>query len=148
MQYPQVLIYESDGRLAEQFRREGEQSKPRQWVLREARSADACLRLLRGGAPTALVLKTGKDLVRELALADRVKASYPDTAIIVVGDTDNPVLAGLAWDLGASLVLFPPLPRQWLVEITTGLLTRAAHCQLAAAGAEPALDVLLPDEEA
>jgi hypothetical protein len=69
-----------------------------------------------------LVLKVGTDLLEELTLLDRVSLFFPHTATVVVGDTDNPLLAGLAWDLGAALVLFPPLPRHYLTDIIGRLL--------------------------
>src|SRR5262249_17900300 len=119
MRFPQVLIYENDGRIAEFLRREG---KSRQWSLREPRRPETCLRLLRRGGPSVLVLKVGSDLLEELKLLDRVSWLYPDAATVVLGDTDNPVLAGLAWDLGAALVLFPPQPRHYLIDILGRLL--------------------------
>jgi hypothetical protein len=119
MRYPQVLIYENDGRIAELLRREG---KPRHWSLREPRRPEACLRLLQRGGPSVLVLKLGRDLLQELTLLDRVSWLFPDTATVVIGDSGNPVLAGLAWDLGAAFVLFPPLPRYSLIEVIGQLL--------------------------
>jgi hypothetical protein len=148
MHYPQVLVYEGDGRLAEQLRLAGEDDKPRKWVLRQPRGLESCLRLLRRAGPSALVLKIGKDLVRELAIVDAVNWSYPETAIIVVGDTDHAVLAGLAWELGASLVLFPPLPREWLGEIVAGFLKPSPRTCRTAVLEQPEDELLLPDEEA
>ncbi len=123
MRQPQVLIYESDGRLAEYLRRS---DKSRAWSLREPRSLESCLRLLRRGGPSVLVLKVGQDLVPELTLLDRVSWLFPDTATVVVGDADNAELAGLAWELGAHFVLFPPLPRQELPALVSQFLERAA----------------------
>lgn len=131
MRFPQVLIYENDGRIAELLRRE---ERSRQWSLREPRRPESCLRLLRRGGPSVLVLKVGTDLLQELTLLERVHWLYPDTVPVVVGDTANPQVAGLAWDLGASLVLFPPQPRYSLIE----LLSRVLEPPLAeAAGREP-----------
>jgi hypothetical protein len=113
MRFPQVLVYENDGRIAELLRRQG---KPRHWSLREPRRPEACLRLLRRGGPSVLVLKVGTDLLQELTLLDRVSWLFPDTVTLVVGDAPNPVLEGLAWDLGATLVLFPPQPRHYLMD--------------------------------
>lgn len=119
MQYPQVLVYETDGRLAAQLRR-AEASEG--WALREPRRPESCLRLLRRGGPSVLVVKLGHDLVRELGLLERATHLYPDTAAVVVGDAADPALAGLAWDLGARCVLLPPLSREHLVPIVAGLL--------------------------
>src|SRR5438876_11679268 len=92
MRFPQVVIYENDGRIAELLRRE---SKSRQWSLREPRQPESCLRLLRRSSVSVLVLKVGTDLLQELTLLDHVSWLFPDTVTVVVGDTDNPILAGL-----------------------------------------------------
>jgi hypothetical protein len=84
---------------------------------------EACLRLLGTGGPSVVLVKLGKDLVRELTLLDRVTWLFPDAAAVVVSDAENPQLAGLAWDLGASFVLFAPLRRQELLALVAGLLT-------------------------
>jgi hypothetical protein len=122
MRYPHVLVYESDGRIAELLRPEIESRK---WSLREPRGVDACLRLLGSGGPSVLIVKLGKDLLRELTLLERVTWLFPDTAAIVVGDAENSLLAGLAWDLGASFVLFPPVRRPELLALLVGLIAPA-----------------------
>jgi len=121
MRHPQVLVYESDGRLAELLRRD---SKPRGWLVREPRGIESCLRLLARGGPSALVLKMGKDLVREATLLERVMWLFPDTAAFVVLDTDDARLAALTWDLGASFVVSPGLQRQGLVDLVAGFMNR------------------------
>jgi hypothetical protein len=67
-------------------------------------------------------LKLGQDLDSDLALLERVTVLFPDVATVVVGEYENPVAAGLAWDLGAAFVLFPPLPREMLADVLAGLL--------------------------
>jgi hypothetical protein len=133
MRFPQVLIYEHDGRIADFLRRDG---KPQQWSLREPRRPETCLRLLKRGGPSVLVLKVGSDVLEELTLLDRVNWFYPETATIVVGDTDNPELADLAWDLGAAFVLFPPQPRHYLMDILCRLLEPSLDCRSAVEPAE------------
>jgi hypothetical protein len=114
-----LLVYEDDGRLAALLRPAAEGHG---WPLREPRQLAACLRLLRRGGPNVLVLKLSRDLERDLSLLERVAWLEPDTATVVVGDSDHAALAGLAWDLGADFVLLPPLPRERLPEIVTGLM--------------------------
>jgi len=115
MKHAQVLVYESDGKLAERLAESRERSGFR---LAEIRKMDACLASLRRHGPGVLVLRLGRDLERELTLLERVTWLFPETASIVVGDTANAALAGLAWDLGARFVLFPPQP----VELLAGLV--------------------------
>jgi hypothetical protein len=122
MRYPQVLVYETDGVVA---RRLEALAKARKWPLREPRRPEACWRLLRGGLPSVLVLKLGRDLVAELELLERTQWLFPDTGVVVVGAREDPALAGLAWDLGADYVLFPPQPPDLLPDVVAGLMQGA-----------------------
>ncbi len=124
MRHPQVLVYETDGRLAELLR---EPVRDRLWALREVRQPEACLRLLRAGGPAVVVVKLGRDVVRELTLLERVGWLFPETGRVVVGDVEDAALAGLAWDLGASYVLFPPERRDLLPEVVIGLVEAGAR---------------------
>jgi DNA-binding NtrC family response regulator len=114
-----LLIVEGDARLAALLRPVAELNK---WALHEPRQAAACLRLLRQGGPAVLVIKAGRDLERELALLENVSRLFPDAATVLVGDVAHLSLAGLAWDLGAGYVLFPPQPREQLTDIVAGLM--------------------------
>lgn len=119
MQHTQVLVYESDGKLAAGLEDLAHQHGFR---VREIRQEKACFNLLRRGGAGVLVLKIGRDLEREVRLLERASWLFPETAIIVVGDTNYPGLAGLAWDLGARFVLFPPQPLELLPELVRSLL--------------------------
>src|SRR5260370_35667096 len=59
VKHAQVLVCESDGRLAALLR---EYAERHNWTLREPRQLGACLRLLRRGGPNVFVLKVGRDL--------------------------------------------------------------------------------------
>jgi DNA-binding NtrC family response regulator len=117
--HPQVLIYETDGRLADLLRG---LAKERRWALRQPRRPEACLSLLQTGGPAVLVLRVGADLVRQMTLLERVTWLCPEAATVVVGDEANEVLAGLAWDLGASYVLAPPESRDRLPALVAELM--------------------------
>jgi hypothetical protein len=118
MQHPQLLISESDGRLAALLRPVAEGHKPA-WSLREPRQVGPCLRLLARARRGVLVLKVGRHLERELALLERVAWLSPDVGRVVVADSESAHLAGLLWDLGANYVLLLPQQRDRLVEIVT-----------------------------
>lgn len=120
MRHPQILVYESDGRLAAELRDLA--NKKYRWALREPRQQETCLRLVRRGGPIILLIKIGRDIEHELALLEQVHAIMPDTRIVAVSDTENARLADLAWDLGATFVLFPPQPRERLAEIVESLI--------------------------
>src|SRR5262245_58431461 len=119
MQHPQILVYESDGILAGHLQ---ELARERKWPLREPRQSDSFAALLQRGDPTVFVLKLGRNLTAEFELLDRVQCTYPQTATVVVGDHADAALAGLAWDLGASYVLFPPQPRKRLTDVVVALM--------------------------
>jgi hypothetical protein len=121
MRHPQVLVYESDGRLADVLRPLAEKNK---WLLREPRQLSACLRLLDRGGPGVLVLRLGRDQERELALLEQVSWLHPDAATVLVADGEQAWLSGLAWDLGVSWVLLPPQTRDRLAEMVASLMGR------------------------
>ncbi|HZT79447.1 MAG TPA: hypothetical protein VFA26_04475 [Gemmataceae bacterium] len=122
MQFPQLLICEADDRLKDLLQAT---AATHRWALRQLRQPESCLRLLRRGRPSILVLRVGRRLERELALLERVSWLYPDTAAVVVGDGEHAPLADLAWNLGARYVLFPPQPRDRLLDVVAGLMGEA-----------------------
>ncbi len=159
MRYPQLLVYEKDGLLAVLLRKT---AKTHGWSLREPRRPESCLRLLRRQGPTVLIIKVPSspneeqgrkveageaERIRALTLLDQVHWLFPETAVIVVGDTDDPPLAGLAWDLGASYVLFPPQPRQQLPDIVSGLMQGIIRKQPGAGGRNKEDSGKLPDQD-
>jgi hypothetical protein len=119
MYQTQVITYGLEGILAERLR---ELAAARRFGLRETSQLAACRSLVQASAPTVLVLHLGTQLERELALLEEVHACLPGTAILAIGAADNPVLAGLVWELGARFALFPPLPAEMLLEVIVGFL--------------------------
>jgi hypothetical protein len=123
MLHPQIIVHEFDGRLAEQLRPLTQ--PPRRWALREPRQSEPLWRYLRQCGPAVFVVKIGREPERELTLLERVNWRHPDVATVAVGDPDDaPILAGLAWDVGVSFALFPPLSRDLLPDVVCGLMTR------------------------
>src|SRR5260221_5386088 len=120
MKPPQIVVFETDGLLARYVE---DTSARHMWLLRESRQVPACLNLLREGGPAALVLKVGRNLVRELAVLDEIHATLPDVPVVVVGDTEDEAIEVLAYDLGAAYVLQPPEPRHHLIELVEQLVT-------------------------
>lgn len=122
MRIPTIVVYEKDGRLAEQLRQEPACAE---WSLRELRGWESCRKVLSRGGPRVAVVRVGADLAREFVLLERLANIFPDVPCIVVGDREHASLAGLANDLGASLSLFPPLPRSLLGPAVASMLTTA-----------------------
>jgi DNA-binding NtrC family response regulator len=119
MRQRQVLVCESDGRLAEVLR---ESVQAHGWSMNEVRHPRVCLGLLPQGPGSVVVVRVGRDLVREMNLLEQIGTLFPETATIVVCDADNQSVIGLAWDLGAKFVLHPPQIREMLPEVVAGLL--------------------------
>jgi DNA-binding response OmpR family regulator len=120
MRHPQLLILNGDQRLAGLLDPATAEAR---WRVHRPRDLAECLQILPRGGPSVLVLRLGRDLEAELETLERVRYLFPETATVVVGDSDQDSVAGLAWDLGAAFVLVPPLPREWLVDVVTGLMT-------------------------
>lgn len=123
MRYPQIVVFEPDGGLAGAL--EPVVAAKQRWLLREPRQAPACLEFLRSPGPTVLVLKLGRNLVRELTFLDQVHAGLPDLPIVAVGDADDSALMAIALELGASHVVQPPQPRQILLAAVESLMLQA-----------------------
>jgi hypothetical protein len=121
MRYPQVLVYERDGRLAAMLK-DGLGERKLKWALREPRDTASCLRLLGRGGPAVVVVKLGGDLEREMTLLERVTYLHAEARTVLVGDREHVALAGTGWDLGAAYVLLPPMSRESLPEIVVGLM--------------------------
>ncbi|HYV34798.1 MAG TPA: hypothetical protein VE988_03780 [Gemmataceae bacterium] len=119
MRQRQVLVCESDGRLAETLR---PVVQAQGWRIQEVRHPRVCLGLLPEGGESVFVLRAGRDLQREMTLLEQVTWLFPQTATVVVCDADNVALVQLAWDLGARFVLHPPQIRELLPEVVAGFL--------------------------
>ena len=119
MRQRQVLVCESDGRLAQVLRAPVEAHG---WLVKEIRHPRVCLGLLPQGGDSVFVLRLGRDMLGEMTLVQQIAMLFPETAVIVVCDADNPAVVGLAWDLGAKFVLHPPQIRELLPDVVAGFL--------------------------
>jgi DNA-binding NarL/FixJ family response regulator len=129
---PQVIVYEQDGALAKRLAPCREEYR---WVVREPRRLEGCMELLRQPGPSVFVLRLSRDLVNELTLLEWVAADRPEVPVVAVGDSDDPALAGLLWDLGARFVLVPPWSHDWLVPVVAGLMRSAGGPDVGTAAA-------------
>jgi hypothetical protein len=120
MRHPQLILLHGDQRLAGLLDPVADAAR---WRVQRPRDLAECLQLLPKGGPSVLVLRLGRDLEAELEALERIHYLFPDTATVVVGDGDQDAVAGLAWDLGASFVLVPPLPREMLPDVVAGLMS-------------------------
>jgi DNA-binding NtrC family response regulator len=121
MHHPQLLVYESDRRLATALQRLADKNN---WLLREPRQLSAVLRWFDRGGPGVLVLRLSRDQERELAMLEQVSWLCPDAATVLVADSSQTKLSALAWDLGVRWVLLPPHTRERLEEIIASLMAQ------------------------
>ena len=128
MKHPQVVVYESDGWLADQVRRLAAEHA---WLVRESRHADACLALLADARPAVLLLRLERELLDGLTLLSQVAERAPGCPVVLVSDVkmegaeQRAQLSALAFDLGARYVLFPPLQQPVIEDLVSGLLGTA-----------------------
>jgi len=136
MKHPQVVVYESDGWLADQVRRLAAEHA---WLVRESRRPDACLGLLEDGRPAVLLLRLERELLDGLTLLSQVSERAPDCPVVLVSDVkmegaeQRAQLSALAFDLGARYVLFPPLQQPVIEDLVSGLLGTAVRRVVGAA---------------
>ncbi|HXD88835.1 MAG TPA: hypothetical protein VN641_20255 [Urbifossiella sp.] len=129
MRYPQLLVHDADGWVARQLAELAEESR---WLLKEPKSRDAVLALVRDLRPTVLFLRVDPSDEKHpgLAILTDVLRSNPDAAIVAVSDVKLPDADRAAWtallfDLGARYVLFPPLTGPILEDLASGLMAAA-----------------------
>lgn len=118
MLYPRILIHEPDGRIARLFRNLPAAERP--WSLHEPRQFEDCFELL--GGPAVFILRLTRDPESDLELLQRITWRFPETACLVVSESDDPQLLGLAWDLGARHVLSGDAPLDLLPRLAAAFL--------------------------
>lgn len=82
---------------------------------RPVSKAAVARQLLEKGSRGVLLVRVGRDLADEFDLI-RTATDFGVTTI-VMGELEQPHLEGLAYDLGAHAVLFPPRPVEDLFEV-------------------------------
>ena len=131
MRYPQLIVHDSDGWVARQLAELAGESR---WLLREPKTRDAVLALVREIRPTVLFLRIdpAADKHLDIALLAELHRLSPDTAIVAVSDVKLQDADRIAWtavlfDLGARYVLFPPLSKPILEDLASGLMATAVR---------------------
>jgi DNA-binding NarL/FixJ family response regulator len=125
MRFPQIVVFDTGGATARSL--DSLVARRSRWLLREPHQAPACLDLIRSGGPSVLVMKLGRNVVRELGFLDEAHAEVPDVPIVVVADSDDSALMSLVLELGASYVVQPPEPRDALSAVVESLMAAAIN---------------------
>jgi hypothetical protein len=149
MKLPQVIVLELDGWLAKQLRDLASESR---WLIQPTRSVDAALSLVKGRRPAVLIIQIepGEDKPEPLNLLAQAHRLARDVPVVVVSDMKLPDAERAAWtaallDLGARYVLFPPLMKPVLEDITSGLMTVAIRTVVGEAPSLPDRDEAVID---
>ncbi len=124
MKYPQLLIYESDGAIAELL---GKLAADQGWLIRQCRSAETIFELLKESRISVVFLKFERDLLSGLELLSQITSLYPDCSVVVVSDVkadsqQRENLACLVFDLGAKYIVFPPLTQPVAEDLANGCM--------------------------
>lgn len=120
MRFPQVIVYEPDGRLKQLLTA---MIVEHRWVLREFRQVEACMKALSAAHPSLLVFRLSAEYTHGLEMLSRIArkgSKIRKVAVLDAAHTNE--LVGLAWDLGADFVLAPPLSLIMLPDIVAGLM--------------------------
>ncbi len=136
MRTPQVVVVEYDGWIARHL---GDLAAESAWLVRDTRTADAGLALVREYQPCVLVVQVepGDDKPVPLALIADVRRTCADVPVVAVSDVKLNDADRVAWtaalfDLGARYVLFPPLTKPVLEDVVSGLMAVAVRRVLGA----------------
>ena len=126
MKHPHVVLFAFDDWLGNQLR---EFVAERKWVLREVRQVAGWLTAAAEWRPCVAVIQADFTSERPTALkaVAELHGLNSDTDVVVVSDTkmsddDRPGWTAAALDLGARLVLYPPLTRAVLEDAVSGLM--------------------------
>lgn len=101
MRHAQLVLLDPDDRLAAALRPSAQRYR---WAFRAPRRRGAWARLLEAGGVAVLVVRLGRDLASELEVLAQAARWFPDVPVVAALDSDEPALAELAWDLGATYV--------------------------------------------
>ncbi len=131
MRAPQLVILETDGWIARLL---ADLSADSKWLVRDTRSGDTAMSLVRGRRPSVLVVQVepAEDKPVALALISDVNRLCPDVPVVAVSDVKMNDADRVAWtaalfDLGARYALFPPLTRPVIEDVCSGLMAAATR---------------------
>jgi DNA-binding response OmpR family regulator len=128
MRFPQVVIFERDGRLAHILKAITSDNR---WVMRESRQIKSCLKTLCAASPTVFVLRLPKECSQELNILDLISRKCLNVrTIVVVDERASETQIGMAWDLGADFVLAPPMSLVMLPEVVARLMPPSTEKRL------------------
>jgi hypothetical protein len=131
MRAPQIVVVEYDGWIARHL---SDLAAEGAWIVRDLRSVDNAMSLVRGGGPCVLIVQVelADDKPAPLRLIADVRRDCADVPVVAVSDVKLNDADRIAWtaalfDLGARYVLFPPLTKPVLEDVVSGLMAAAVR---------------------
>ncbi|MCI0704587.1 MAG: hypothetical protein L0241_26320 [Planctomycetia bacterium] len=138
MNAPQLVVVEFDGWIAKQL---SELATEHRWLVREERTVDNALSLIRVHQPLVLIVQVEPtdDKPAAMALIADAHRLFPEVPVVAVGDAklndaDRAAWTAALFDLGARYALFPPITKPVLEDVISGLMATAIR---RITGAEP-----------
>ena len=127
MKYPQLIVYETDGALANLLKK---LAIDQGWLLRETRSEKTLLEQLADPRVSIVFLKLERDLAAGLDLLAKISTEFPDCPCVVVTDVkieskQREKFSTMVYDLGAKYLIFPPLTQPIAEDLANGFMLSA-----------------------
>jgi hypothetical protein len=151
MKRPQLVLHRADEWLARQLADLAAESR---WLIRTAATRETALGFLRDPRPTVAFIHIDPhdDSTEGCELLAECHCANPDAALVAASeaklpDVDRVAWTGMLFDLGARYVLFPPLNRPVLEDLTSGLMATAIQRLGGPAPAAPPGEVIDLAEE-
>jgi hypothetical protein len=126
MKSPRVVVWAFDHWLAAQL---GEAVGERKWLLQSVSTHAEWVKATGSGGPCVAVVQADPtaDGDRLLSAVGELHRTHPAVDVVVVcdvklNDDDRPPWTAAALDLGARLVLYPPLTKAVLEDAVVGLM--------------------------
>lgn len=131
MRFPHLIILDPDGEIQ---RLAADLAAEHRWLVRTPRTSDSALSFAREGRPGVLFVRVepGDEKTAAVALIADAHRLCADVPVVAASGAKLPDADRLAWsavlmDLGARYVLFPPISRPVLEDVTSGLMAASVR---------------------
>ncbi|HUR55598.1 MAG TPA: hypothetical protein VMZ71_15790 [Gemmataceae bacterium] len=131
MRFPHLIILDPDGEIQRLL---VDLAGEHRWLVRTPRTSDSALSFAKERRPGVLFVRVepGDEKDTAFALIADAHRLCPDVPVVAASGAKLPDADRVAWsavlmDLGARYVLFPPLSRPVLEDVTSGLMASSVR---------------------
>lgn len=131
MRFPHLIILDPDGELVRLL---ADRAGEHRWLVRTPRTSDNALSFAQERRPGVLFVRVepGDDKAAPFTLIADAHRLCPDVPVVAASGAKLPDADRVAWsavlmDLGARFVLFPPVSRSVLEDVTSGLMASSVR---------------------